>query len=261
MSTLSNAPLNEAIFTLCWGKQIKQAANQLQFQFSKEEQDFFPGLFSKEMREAGYAHSEKLREEPILIPLTVTYRFRRAPNSWPCYQIGVGIFTVNQLNDGYNWPTFSKDIKDGLNRLDESHPSKLKGLPPIEIALHYQDILYFKEGEKPIDFLKNKLEIGFDVPKALINFEQFDDTTTKPESISFSVRSIKPKGYLLINLNPALVNQKPCFNMVFIVKTSDTDLPQTLSHDYLTEWLEDAHKIQKHAFSTIIKPELQKELE
>ena len=253
MTTLSETPLIESIIEIRWGEHKLEPNKPVEFKFSAEDTDFFPGQFHSVANSYGFVFVEQINKDaPPIIPHIVRYRFRRSEGKWPCYQIGLGIFTVNQVNEGYDWETFKKDILAGLQMLDKGHPVGLRELPVIGIEMRYQDGFLFGGGETSTQFLRNKLKINFQPPEEVL---QSSDLAKKVENynLSFKIPSENPKGVLIINLVEGLINGQPGFIMNTIVRSAD-DMKPRFEMDSLEVWLEEAHNIQRHAFRTLINP-------
>ena len=252
MTTLKEAPLIEAIFEIRWGKYILQPNKPIEFHFSPEDTDFFPGQFRSEANSNGFAVIEHVNPDYPLLPHIVKYRFRRKENTWPCYQVGLGVMTVNQLNEGYDWGVFKKDILTGLEMLEKGHPFGLEKLPSSGIELRYHDGFFLEEGETPSQFLNNKLNIVFSPHEGFLKSPNLEKNL-QGNKLTFSVKSIRPKGLVIINLVESLINGRPGFVMETIVRSPDESKP-IYQKDVLSEWLDEAHDLQKHAFNTLIEP-------
>jgi uncharacterized protein (TIGR04255 family) len=170
MTILANAPLIEAIFEIRWGNfKIDPVSKGQELFFPRDEIDFFFGKFRTIAESIGYSYVERvLPEEAPLIPHFVCFRFRKSPNTWPCYQIGLGVFTTNQVTDGYDWEKFKQDIINGIDYLDRGHPLGLEKLPFIRIELRYRDGLLFRPQESPIDFLNKNMELELKLPSEFL---------------------------------------------------------------------------------------------
>ena len=253
MTTLSEAPLIESIIEIRWGEHKLEPNKPVEFKFLAEDTDFFPGQFHGIANSKGFVFVEQINKDvPPIIPHLVRYRFRRSEGQWPCYQIGLGIFTVNQVNEGYDWETFKKDILAGLQMLDKGHPVGLRRLPVIGIEMRYRDGFLFGGGETSTQFLKNKLKINFQPPEEVL---ESPNLAKKVENynLSFKIALEKPKGLLIISLAEELINGQLGFIMDTIVRSAD-DLKPMFEMGSLEIWLEEAHNIQKHAFRTLINP-------
>ncbi len=138
METLAKPPLIEAIFEFCWGQQMP-APGGTELEFKDEDTSFFTGQFRSVAAKAGYSICEAVPSPfpSAQVPHVPTYRFRKEENKWPCYQLGLGIFTANQVNDGYSWKTFREAISEGLRLLDKGHPLGLRKLPGLGVSLRY----------------------------------------------------------------------------------------------------------------------------
>lgn len=254
MSQLSKAPLVEAIFELRWGAVEKTTGEQgHSLTFSPEETEYFAGQFLGVAKAGGYPTVERINSGiPAQIPHLVSHRFRPAPNTWPCLQIGTGIFTVNQINDGYAWRSFKADIDKGLQLLDKGHPSGLDGLSLMSVELTYQDGMLFGINESASDFLKNKLNFGYEAPKDLLS-EVSEDSMAQGHAISFQIPIKTPLGLLIVQLQEAKINGSPGFAMSTRIRSSETNVPANTIAD-INLWLENAHLMQKIAFDKLINP-------
>jgi len=253
MARLAQAPLLEAIFELRWGL-VKKETNEIKLAFSPEESKFFPGQFRSLATSKGYSHMEAVNQPPF--PHMINYRFRKAPNTWPCIQMGTGIITTNQVNDGYEWKTFKADVISTVEIFDKAHPNHLKGINPLYIELRYHDGFTLGDNETPSQFLNDKLNFGFNPPDNFLNSPFLTGQVTG-HSVSFQIETMKPKGVLIFAIDEADINGKKGFIMQTVMRSE----PAKLSKKWLLEWLEEAHTTQKHAFSTLIKPELMEAFE
>lgn len=247
MSRLSAAPLIEAIVEVRWGA-VKKNENIVQLQFPPEESTFFPGQFRSVATNNGFSHIETINTG-VPLPHLINYRFRRSPNVWPCYQIGQGIFTVNQLNEGYDWDLFRGDVLQGFRLLDAGHPKSLLELEIQHIELRYTDGFYFEAGETPTDFLRNKMNFSFSTSPEFLQSDNIEKRV-QGYSITFNVPTIKPPGLLIFVLRQADINGRPGFVMDTIMRSKMSKLTLPI----IESWLEDAHSTQKHAFETLINP-------
>jgi uncharacterized protein (TIGR04255 family) len=256
MGKIQNSPLVEAIFELRWGER-----QQGQFEFPKEELDFFPGIFSQAVKNQGFIFSEKLNNENanLVLPFVVKHRFRAAENVWPCIQIGLGVFTINQIGnvsassadkDDYDWDTFKPQIESGLESLDASYPAGLEGLRSLRAILRYQDAFILGASETLESFVNNKMKTNIKV----------SDSFTDHPNISIDAKKIKlefehevstPDGVITISVMSAEVNGSSGIVMDTVVSSIIDDEKKTLRG--LIEWCEEAHEIQRHAFDTIIQ--------
>jgi uncharacterized protein (TIGR04255 family) len=250
MAILSQAPLIEVIFELRWGKaSIDPQGKSIQFQNVKGELERVQPCFAKTAADRGFGVTESVNQG-IQVPYVVTHRYRRAPNTWPCYQIGIGIFTVNQVNDGYDWITFKKDILSGLEILDTCLPGSLSEVPRIGVELRYQDGFTLGENETPIDFLRSKMALDFQVPAPFLASQKINNNA-QIDKISFHVPTIEPEGIFINEIGFAHINGYPGFVMSSVVRSAEGNSPDfTLKK--LDHWLNEAHAIQRHAFETLI---------
>lgn len=252
MTILPDAPLIEVIAEIRWGSIQSESAESVEIHFTEQERDFFPGQFKSVAKDNGFEYLETINKG-IPLPHIVSYRFRKEPNTWPCYQIGKGIFTVNQINDGYEWETFKQDFINGLNFLDKSYPSEgLKSIHAMGIELRYQDAFLFEDGECSADFIRNKLNLGFSPPDELFKFDNIKNTPAQ-NGISFVLQCEKPLGVLIVNIKEGKINGIPGLVVETTVRSNDDNKPD-FNLEALSSWIEDAHDVQRHSFQSVINP-------
>lgn len=248
MSTLSKAPLVEAIVEIRWGRTEKNSGGNVLFNFDKEDTNFFPGQFHGVAAKNGFVFVETINEH--LLPHLVNYRFRKNPDVWPCYQIGLGLFTINQINNGYDWETYKQDVIAGIEMLNEGHPLTLEKLLINSAELRYQDAFFLEEDESPSEFLRKKLNIGFKAPDEFINMLSCLDEDVHGHHLSFQVKTTVPEGMIRLEIFQGRINGKNGFVMNTIMRSE----MQSITIDNFTDWLENAHSTQKLTFEKIVTP-------
>ena len=181
MGKIPNSPLIEAIFELKWGE--KQPGH---FEYSKEEKDFFPGVFYDAIKKEEFSYSEHVGrpEEQLNLPFQVAHRFRKSEGQWPCYQIGLGIFTANQIGnmsvgpdgiDYYDWDDFKPTILKGLSALESAIGNGISGLTNPRIGLKYQDGFILEDGETIESFISKKLKTNIDISSEFLSNDKISD--------------------------------------------------------------------------------------
>lgn len=253
MSILSQAPLIETIFELRWGEIQVHPSNPraIRLMYSENELETLDSSFGMIAEKHGFPIVEQINPELSQLPHSVSKRYRKQLNVWPCYQTGLGIFTVNQINDGYKWSIFKKDILLGLELLDEACPGSLSSLSSIGVELRYLDGFPFDENENSNSFLKNKMELGFNLPNEFFANEKISNEI-RENNIRFEVATNKPKGLLINCVESGMINGRSGFVMNTIVRSADKNSPD-FDVKELEKWLNDAHEIQQHAFKTLIQ--------
>ncbi len=254
MSTLAKAPLNEVIFEIRWGL-VKADQSKREYHLPFEETDFFFGQFKMIVTSIGFSFIERTNIEiqPSL-PHVVNFRFRKAQNTWPCYQIGLGVFTVNQINDGYEWDKFKQDILNGIEYLNKGYPGGIENLKSVGIELRYRDAFIFSENENSVAFLKSKMKLSFDLPDGLLNSEYLDNNKIAGTRVAFNLDIINPKGKLVLDLRQAKINGQPGFVLDTRTRSQGNDVPNLIDRDSFSQWLEGVHNIQRLAFKELIDP-------
>ncbi len=251
MSKLKNAPLVEVVFEIKWGK-TTQKGNDLLIEFSQEEQSLMPGKFQIFAENEGFGLLEVIENQPP-IPHLVKYRYRKKPESYPLYQLGNGVFTVNQIDfDGYNydWDVFKTDIERGVKLLEKSYPFNIDKFPLMEIQLRYRDVILSQGNESLVDFVNNKLEIGnIRLPEKLIENNNIK-TDLPMGSITLQVECVNPIGQLVCQINPGIHKNQKSFVVDFIVVSKANAFPQ-ISYESIVDWCVNAHNHHRIIFSSI----------
>lgn len=235
----------------------KDGKQEISFAFPADEADMLPGQFQAELRTMGFNTVERPNQMQQM-PHVVMHRFREAPNKWPCYQLGLGLFTANQVNDGYKWETFEDTVFKGLTALEMVHGTGLSGLQNLGIELRYQDGFVLADGETHASFLDQKLNINFGVSNDFADPNKFGGGVDI-QKLVFKSETKKPLGIIIVTLDPGFINGKSGFIMNTIVRSPVEDQEHLLAG--IKTWLNEAHEIQRHAFATLIDPTYAKEFE
>lgn len=123
ITKLPNAPLQEVIFELRWKLNFDpesqiQADKELQFAFAN-----FSGLSAHKLK-----HRVILKQSFIpdnLFYNRPVYQFWAAENQYPVFQLGPGVFTVNETEKNYEWSYFRSLILEAVEWLKQSYTYEL----------------------------------------------------------------------------------------------------------------------------------------
>jgi len=250
MTILIDPPLIEAIFQLYWGE-----VTPGQFSYTQEEQTLFAGKISASASEQGYPVTQSIQQNsPMLMPMQVTHRFRKKNNTWPCYQVGLGIFTVNQISDGYEWASFKDSIKTGLNIFEQAEPGKLAAVSnTLSILLIYQDAFYPEPNISIEEYLRDNFQINAGLPDSFLKHNDINRNKSDVD-INIKIELNNPKGMVSIKIANVIINDQPGLLMETIVQSKIIgDLGGKTDTNSILSWVENAHNIQKHSFETLIK--------
>ena len=259
MGKLKKSPLIEAIFELRWGE-----TQPGQFEYPNEELNFLPGIFSQSVKESGFGFAEQVNvtaDRPNIpnLPFEVRHRFRKDNGKWPCFQIGVGIFTANQIgslslnaadNDEYDWDYFKPAIVIGLESLDKSYPAGLNNLRSPQATLRYQDGFYLSDEETIESFVANKIKANIEITNVFTDQEHISSSGQNLR-LDIAYDTTRPEGEITISVVSVQMNGR---RSIMIETTVSSKIKEgNKSVDYLTNWCEQAHDLQRHAFETLIK--------
>jgi len=244
MSELKNAPLLEAIFELQWGQPSPN-----QFKFNSKEETLLPGIVSNLLSEKGYVFVESLnRVNMPNLPKVATHRFRQKKDSWPCVQIGLGTFTVNQINDGYTWETYKDDIKNAVLIFEnEIVINNIEYFEDAHVKLKYQDVFYpSKHNITDKEFIEKYFHIKAEFP---FSFYKNFKSNISDDSITMKLNvNIDNLGAADILFASASVNGKKALIVETVVQSN-------LEMQSIDTWLEEAHDFQRHVFKELINTE------
>ena len=244
MSTVENAPLLEAIFEIRWGAQPNGV-----LEFSPEDQTLLAGKVSAHAHANGYPFVEPLNNPPV--PHSVTHRFRASQGTWPCFQTGMGIFTVNQVNEGYSSDSFKKTIKTGLEIFNQAGPDKLENIKnSLSLVLRYQDALFPDDGMTVKDFVSQKLHIEASLPDKFMAHDAIHDELSSVRC-QFNCVTYAPKGEIVVKVSNAIIEGRPGFIAETLVVSNATEL-HDVSIPTIMDWVGQAHLLQRHSFNTVI---------
>lgn len=250
MSNLNPPPLIEAIFELRWGEVAPG-----EFNYTQEEQSLFAGKISASAASRGFTRCETMKQAgaPISLPMIVSHRFRTAENKWPCYQVGLGLFTANQVAEGYAWLSFKETIATGVKIYNQAESEKLNlAKDTLQLILRYQDAFFPDAKETVKNYLNNHFNIEAGLPGSFIENEKLDGEKGSI-NIQFNTNTITPKGHIVIKIADAIINGRPGLLMETVVTSRAKDaIDGDLSEEALLSWVEEAHYLQKHAFKTLV---------
>lgn len=254
MPLLENPPLIEAIFELRWGE-----VSPGRFQYHQNEESLFAGMFSASAKNKGFVVVENIQNN-LSLPMAISHRFRKQQDTWPCFQVGLGIFTINQTKEQYNWDSFKNSIKIGLEVFNNTDSSLINSIKDsLSVSLRYQDAFFPGETEVIEQFLEKHFNINFGLPSSFLDNENLNG---KHHSVGFNVEVglEKPQGVVKITIAKAIINDKPGLIMETVVHSKAKEvINNDIKYTDLLEWADQAHDIQQHAFKTIINPTAYKE--
>lgn len=256
MTTLDNPPLIEAIFVLQWGEVAPR-----QFVYTQDEQTLFTGKISASASSNGYKITENIQQnQGFMMPKLVSHRFRKYKNSYPCFQVGLGIFTINQVKDNYNWSSFKESIKTGLEIYSEAEPNKLNDIKDtLSLSLHYQDAFFPENNISTEEYLKEYFHVNAGLPESF--FENTEINRSKIGiNMAINVETLNPKGAIVVSIANAIINDQSGLLMDTIVqsKVKDDFNGEAVGINEIMAWLEQAHNLQRHSFKNIVKSSVYK---
>lgn len=241
ISKLSNAPLQEVIFELRWKLDFdpeSQSQTDKDFQFAFAN---FSALSSKKLKHKIILKSSSVPD--ILFVNRPIYQFWVAENQYPVFQLGPGVFTVNETEKNYEWQNFRSLILEGIDWLNKSYSNKLDF---SVIELRYIDAIEVGEDNEKdlIKFIADNLQIE-------ISNKNID---AKLSDIQLHQRfKIDDENYLSLLIANGIKNIKQ--SKAIILQTS-FNKTSNISLENLVAWIDVAHDTCSSLFQKMISKNL-----
>jgi len=205
----------------------------------------------------GFAHHETLIPNEIpreLLAYQITDRFRRTPSSWPIFQIGPGVFTVNITPPYGGWSSFTPFIQQGIELLLESFPAPSQLMKVKECRLRYIDA--FTQAHTRIDHLEFltrglglNLSIGHGKPSEPITTEKLTDLSA---SMVYNMGISNSK--LHVQIGSGFSSGTPATVVTLeAISTRNSEAPESTK---LLEWYESAHSDLSATFESLLSQDV-----
>jgi len=252
-----NAPLLEVICELRWTLQQLPAAPHVQHD------PFFSDLLDAikpAAIERGFSHLEILQPEDVpreVRPFVVDHRFRRAKNTWPLFQIGPGVFTVNAVPPYGGWTSLRTILTECLSLLHDCYPLAEKYLRISRLELRYLNAFdQQKYGTSSShQFFSKYFNIKASIPTNFL--DNFVDPADQQDSdVTVTTPLAHPAGSVArLAMSKGTNRGVPAFIADNAVRF-DTQTPKPSSPDALTSWFDRAHQVTSATFAQAVTDEL-----
>jgi len=239
---LDNAPLKEVLFELQWevdflpeqGIRNDSGFEQAVLRFTQAcQQDFKDVVLLKpeNIPPAAFIHR-------------VTHRFFKIQGQHPLYQMGPGVFTVNDNNRNYSWADFEPLILNGLTCLRASYK---KELIPAKVQLRYIDRVspFIFDDSNKFEFLREHLQV---------NAESYPFIEGELQDIQFIKRFLIDENSfinLLISTSVDKETKEEVIEWHTFVSNN-----KRLTWEELGAWIANAHVICSKTFKSMISKQL-----
>jgi uncharacterized protein (TIGR04255 family) len=259
VATLTKAPLVEVVTQFRWGSASRDDAGELvAYVFSDHEKENLFSALERVIIDAGFVVVDRFAKEVEDVEFTPARAYRREPGGWPAIQLGLGMLSVHQDNDGYDWPDYKSEVLAGLDLLTEALGA-FYGQPPfIGVELAYMDAFILGESETPYEFLTKNLAVKL-VPPRPFFAAPFVSNEPASASLGFDFALSEPNGVLRLSLEYEEVFGGPGYTMDTRVLSLNPSVGFTRAG--MEDWLEAAHRVHQHTFRTLIEPAYLKSLQ
>jgi uncharacterized protein (TIGR04255 family) len=175
---------------------------------------------------------------------TVSHRFFKEKDSYPVYQMGPGVFTVNDNNKNYSWIDFKKIVLHGLECLRASYE---KDIFPDRVELRYIDVV-------ETDVLGHKDKFDFIKQSLNVTVNDFEFIQNELLDINISNRyALDDLSYLNLVIATGVNNETSNDAVIWHTFVNNN---QIIPWEKLSDWLESAHNHASLVFKKMVKPEL-----
>ena len=238
---LIRAPLKEVMLELHW-----------ELDFIESESIYVDKGFERALltfaKKCGEEFGDIVLLKPDVIPyiasnFQVTHRFHKGENDHPVFQIGPGVFTINDSNKNYSWIDFFELCKRGISFLNSSFD---KELIISDIHLRYLDRVdsnIFGRTDS-IDFVKEHLNITIALPEFIAG---------NNEDIEWKVSS-RLNDHDVLSLFLRLFSDSKSGKKQVDWLTSYSG--ESIQWDEIAEWLNRAHEHCSNTFRNMISSKL-----
>jgi uncharacterized protein (TIGR04255 family) len=173
------------------------------------------------------------------------YRFRKNENSYPIYQLGPGLLSVNTINEMYIWDDFEQKILDVFAKFKESYD--FNPSPVFNIALKYLDFYAFDfDNNNAYNFLKENLHLQ------IVHSMQLEKYN--PLFVNFAAGHKENIGQFNFSVNRGAIPQKGGDG--FLVETHLTDKRELRQDIDISSWLKKAHEYLSVTFKNMTKGDM-----
>lgn len=238
---LPQAPLKEVMLELHW-----------KLDFIESESIYVDKGFERALlvfaKECSQEFDNVVLLKPDVIPyiasnFQVTHRFHQGENDHPVFQIGPGVFTVNDSNKNYSWVDFFELCIRGISFLRSSFD---KDLIISDIHLRYLDRVdpTILGSTDSIDFVKKHLNVSIDLPDFLAGNNEDIEWKTSKRLNKHDVSS------LFLRLFSDTVSEKK--QVEWLTSYSG----ESILWEDIHEWLSQAHENCSETFKNMISSKL-----
>jgi uncharacterized protein (TIGR04255 family) len=235
---LNNAPLKEVIFELHWGLDFIPEQNVF------IDIGFEEALFAFQNNcEFKIVQTLNKSNEKAQINV-VSHRFFKEKGTYPVYQLGPGVFTVNDNDKNYSWKNFKEMILEGIKCLRCSYNK--------DIFIEKIELRYIDAVETNVLGHSDKFEFIRQAMNVPIN----DFTFLENELLDFNFSNryiLDDTSYLNLLVASGVNNET---NNDVVIWHTFINNNQVISWEGLNNWIENAHNHASAIFKKMIKPEL-----
>jgi len=238
---LLSAPLQEVIFELRWKLNFdpqSQVYVDKEFQFAFAN---FSGLSANKLKHKVLLKSSAVPD--FLFVNRPVYQFWAGENQYPVFQLGPGVFTVNETDKNYEWKHFRELILEGIEWLKKSY----SGMLDLSMAeLRYIDAIEVTDdNQKDLSkFIVNNLKIE-------INNQIIDHRLT---DIQLHQRfKIDNENSLSLLVTNGLKNNNQAKAIILQTSYNKTT---NITFENLTVWIDVAHNTCSSLFKQMISKNL-----
>lgn len=239
---LQKAPLKEVLLELHWDLEFVSE------QGIEVDRDFERAVFNfSQACQQNYNIVSILKPDnipPAAFAHRVTHRFHKVKGQHPLYQLGPGVFTINDNNKNYKWADFRQMVEFGIQCLQASYDRSLV-LSKVEIRYIDRMSPYVLGNPDKFSFMQEHLQVN-PTPFPFVDGEMVQ--------IQISQRFVANEQTALTLIVTTGMDPSSKEDVVewhtFVTNT------KRLSWDSLLEWIDSAHILCSNSFKNMISKDL-----
>jgi len=253
----TNAPLLEVICEIRWQLQSFGAVPHL---LADPFFDDFLEEASKRADQEGFSHLERLQPSDVpreVRPHLVEQRFRPSQDTWPLFQIGPGVFSVNATPPYGGWRSFRQVIENCVDILLSSYPVASRYLKISRLELRYINAFDRKnyQSVSSHDFFSNYFQIKPSVPDDFLAKFAGTGSPRETELAVVTPLNTPADSEARLALSKGTNRGIPSYIAENIVRVQ-REKPAPMVSAEIMEWLDQAHEVTNASFEGAITSSL-----
>lgn len=204
----------------------------------------------------GYPHHREKVPPEIpreLLAGQATTQFYKAPDVWPIYQLGPGVFTVNITEGYWGWASFRDTVAAGIEQLLAAHPAltlfQLESLKLMAIDAFSEQHGYRSYN----DFSQKYLTLGELLPSSfLAQFASNTEAVNVRSDTTFPL-NVPAGAHARISISDGLRSDQKALILHTAIESGPID---SIDLQNIMNWFDAAHGVHRTMFRSLLTEDL-----